>query len=514
MAHELGSGTPMLVDHKDDWTSIDHVSVCNMTSDHMAPMPRKRRATWSNMNEYESIAGALRRLCMEHQLGLSLNFILLLGMTHVVFPSLRPTTKAFFALSYPSTEAPGFYLQGPKDMYLVASCVVYFTAFRALMLDYVLTPLAAACGIGRKKGRVRFAEQSYMLLYYIVIWFWGLALFVKDTPTDVDSVESLLISMWRDFPRLLLTPGMKLYYLSQLAFWVQQVVVIHLEERRKDHYQMLTHHFVTVGLMMGSYGYRQWRVGNAILVCMDIVDLIFPAAKILRYLGLQAACDAMFGLFVVTWFVARHVFYLGICWSIYAHVNSAAMPYGVYSTITGRILSTDGGDKVLEHLLQPILNPQAKTISFNANIRWSFLGLLLGLQCITLVWLMMIIRVVIRVLRGQGADDTRSDDEDEGEIDEIEDKCHPQLPHSSVPIVASAEDEEKPRFIEVETTSEEAAWPARNGSSGGKRKARGISSGLKLGEHKEILNRIGCLSEEQLAREREMRQGSSSPGLR
>jgi acyl-CoA-dependent ceramide synthase len=473
------------------------------------------------MNEYESIAGALRRLCMEHQLGLSLNFIILLGMTHVLFPSLRPTTKSFFTLSYPSADSPGLYSQGPKDMYLVATCVVYFTAFRALMLDYVLTPLAGTCGIGRRKGRVRFAEQSYMLIYYTIIWFWGLALFVKDTPADVDSVESLLISMWRDFPRLLLTPGMKLYYLSQLAFWVQQIVVIHLEERRKDHYQMLTHHFVTVGLMVGSYGYRQWRVGNAILVCMDIVDLVLPAAKILRYLGRQAACDAMFGLFVITWFLARHVLYLLICWSIYAHVNVEAMPYGLYSTSTGEMLSKDGGENVLENLLQPMLNPEAKTISFNANIRWSFLGLLLGLQCITLVWLVMIIRVVVRVIRGQGADDTRSDDEDEIEEDEIEDKSHAQLSHhSSVPIVASPEEEleeEKPRFIEVETTSEEvAAWSARNGSNGnaGRKKPRGISSGLKLGEHKEILNRIGCLSEEQLAREKEVRQGSNSPGLR
>lgn len=488
-----------------EWT-VDDISVCASPGSQFVSHG-KRRLTNAKSSDDESIGSALRKLAMEHQLGLSLNFIILLGMTYVLFPSLRPTAKALVALSYPSAEAPGLYSQGPKDMYLVASCVIYFTAFRAFMLDYVLTPMAGLCGIGRRKGRVRFAEQSYMLIYYTIYWFWGLFLFVQDTPADVKDTTSLLISLWTDFPRLYLSPGVKLYYLSQLAFWIQQIVVIHLEERRKDHYQMLTHHFVTVGLMVGSYGYRQWRVGNAILVCMDIVDLVLPLAKILRYLAMQTACDACFAVFVITWVLARHVAYLAICWSIYAHVAVETMPYGLYSTVTGERLSPNGGDKLLENLLQPMLNPEATTISFNANIRWSFLGLLLALQCITLVWLVMIVRVVIRVVRGHGADDTRSDDDGEAEAEDLDNG--PAQP--SVPFTAPAEPE-KPRFIEVEATSEEVAWPMRKNSN--RKKPKGKSSGLKLGEHKEILNRIGCLSEEQLARERQMRQESSSPGMR
>lgn len=464
--------------------------------------PLKRRNTGSSKDN-ESLGSALRKLAMDHQLGLSLNFIILLGMCHAIFPSLRSKTRACFALSYP-TETPGMYGQGPRDMYLVVSCVVYFTALRAFMLDYVLMPLAGYCGIGRRKGRVRFAEQAYMLLYYTTYWFWGLALFIQDTPAEVYTAETLLVSLWRDFPRLVLATGMKTYYLTQLAFWIQQILVIHLEERRKDHYQMLTHHFVTVGLMVSSYSYRQWRVGNAILVLMDIVDFVFPLAKILRYLNLQTACDCMFGLFVVLWIGARHVCYLGICWSIYAHVNVETMQYGLYSVTTGERLSDSGGHDLVENLFQPMLRPDAETVSFNANIRWSFLGLLMALQCITIGWLIMIMRVVVRVLGGQSADDSRSDDEGDEEVDD-------EPTHSSTPISVPVE-ADKPRYIEVETTSDEVTWPTRTSKmNGGRRKTKGISSGLNLGEHKEILNRIGCLSEEQLAREREKREGSGSP---
>jgi acyl-CoA-dependent ceramide synthase len=39
-------------------------------------------------------------------------------------------------------------------------------------------------------------------------------------------------------------------------------------------------------LLAGSYSYRQWRAGNAILACMNSVDIILPLAKVLRYASL------------------------------------------------------------------------------------------------------------------------------------------------------------------------------------------------------------------------------------
>lgn len=141
----------------------------------------------------------------------------------------------------------------------------------------------------------RFAEQSYLLIYYTIYWTWGIRLFIQDTPSDLSIVgiadrsfiSNLLISLWTDFPKLYVGAAMKFYYLSQLAFWAQQIVVIHLEERRHDHHQMLTHHFVTVALMSTSYAYRQWRVGNAVLACMDIVDLVFPVSYVTLVLQMQ-----------------------------------------------------------------------------------------------------------------------------------------------------------------------------------------------------------------------------------
>lgn len=68
----------------------------------------------------------------------------------------------------------------------------------------------------------------------------------------------------------------KWYYLVQFAFWLQQIFVINIEERRKDHYQMLAHHFITCSLMACSYVYHMTRVGNIILIMMDFVDILLP----------------------------------------------------------------------------------------------------------------------------------------------------------------------------------------------------------------------------------------------
>lgn len=486
---------------------MEDMAICASPGDVKHSPVRRKKAG----GRPDSLAAMIRRGMVDHQLGLSVNIMLFVGLSFIFFPALRERMSAFFSLSYPSERHPGMYGPGSRDLYLVASFIVFFTALRAFCLDYVLAPVSRWCGITKKKAKTRFVEQSYMMVYYVIYWTIGLLLFIRDTPKDVRNVEGLLISLWTGYPKLWLDAGMKLYYLSQFAFWIQQVVVLNIEEHRKDHYQMLTHHFITILLLAGSYSYRQWRVGNAVLVCMDLVDFIFPLAKILKYLGMQTACDAAFAAFVVSWLASRHVAYLTICWSIYAHVNSAAMPYGLYSIQDGARLSADGGTNILDNLLQPILHPDAKTVSFNANIRWLFLGLLLALQGVTLVWFAMIVRVVLRVLRGEGADDTRSEGEDEGEDVEGTADFPAQPSDHLLP--------EQPRYIEVEATSTEevmrgynhaGSGPKRAGN-GAKRKSKGISSGLNLGEHKDILNRIGCLSEEQLAREREKREESASP---
>lgn len=91
-----------------------------------------------------------------------------------------------------------------------------------------------------------------------------------------------LPELWTDFPVRLMSGLFKWYYLVQFAFWVQQIVVVHIEEKRKDHWQMLTHHIVTCLLIASSLGYYQTRTGHVILCIMDVVDITLPVGFMAR----------------------------------------------------------------------------------------------------------------------------------------------------------------------------------------------------------------------------------------
>lgn len=87
-----------------------------------------------------------------------------------------------------------------------------------------------------------------------------------------------MTQLWTHWPNRELGGLIKFYILAQLAFWIQQIVVVNIEDRRKDHWQMLGHHFVTCGLIYGCYAYHLTPVGNLILVIMDFVDIILPVS--------------------------------------------------------------------------------------------------------------------------------------------------------------------------------------------------------------------------------------------
>jgi acyl-CoA-dependent ceramide synthase len=87
-----------------------------------------------------------------------------------------------------------------------------------------------------------------------------------------------LHGIWDGWPFREIDGTFKLYYLLQWAFYVQQILVVNIEEKRKDYTQMLVHHIFTTALLFLSYGYYHMRVGLVIMCTMDFVDIILPVS--------------------------------------------------------------------------------------------------------------------------------------------------------------------------------------------------------------------------------------------
>lgn len=195
----------------------------------------------------------------------------LLGITSVLTLSILlayylgfHTFKKYIVLSY--KIADNQYGKGSDDIYYVAYWVVTFTFLRASTMRFVYLPIGKWWGMDRSK-RQRFAEQGWMFSYYIVFWSVGMHIMYH-------SPHWLNTSFyWIDYPHLTMTKQMKMYYLMQLAFWIQQVYTIHVEKKRKDHFAMVTHHFITITLIVSSYASNFTRIGNAVLCCMDLCDI-------------------------------------------------------------------------------------------------------------------------------------------------------------------------------------------------------------------------------------------------
>ena len=453
--------------------------------------------TWVVDHQISELVSAINVRPAKQSAGIALYLLSMLFSIHFCFPSARHHTRKFWQISYYNAKTGTFAL-GWDDIFFVFYWIIVFTGMRCAVMDHILTPLAVWAGIQKKRVRVRFAEQGWILIYYT--GFWSTGMYIMYTSDYWLNLRAL----WHDWPVREMDGLAKWYYLVQFAFWLQQIVVVNIEKRRKDYGQMFTHHIITCALIFTSYGYHQTKVGTLFLCLMDIVDISFPVAKILKYLQFHVACDVAFGLFMVIYFVARHVLYMWTCWSIYVHIPEE-INYGCY---IGSVDDLQGPFPVpddFDHLLQPFRDPVG-LVCWNDNIKWGFLTMLLTLQGVLLIWFGMILRVAYKVLSGQGANDTRSDDEDEDE-EEAEARSLPEskmLPAEALPkgsIGQPIQEQEvlstdaNLSFTRLSSTQTKQTQRSPNRSSLG-RKGEGHSSSVNLlahsGDHKELLGRIGC----------------------
>ncbi|RMZ80499.1 hypothetical protein DV737_g2946, partial [Chaetothyriales sp. CBS 132003] len=461
------------------------LAACPEARQHDAPSQKTAFPRWPQQGtEKSSIALACTWIVL-HQISISVTLISLLFAVHALYEPAQHHTAKFFRISY-YNAARGTFALGWDDIFFVFYWIIVFTGARCAVMDYFLSPLAAALGICKPKARVRFAEQAWIVLYSGSSCCVGLFIYAHS------DYWLNLRALWWNWPTRELDGLVKWYYLVQFAFWLQQIVVVNIEERRKDYAQMFTHHIITCTLIFGSYGYHQTRVGNLILVLMDFVDVQLSFAKLLKYLGFQALCDAAFGAFMVGWFALRHVAYMCICWSVYVHIPQE-ITYGCYSGGDGHLQGPSEAPADWEHLTWPFRDPEG-LICWNDRIKWAFLTMLLALQVVLLIWFGMIIKVAYKVVTGTGADDVRSDDEDES-ADLATDA--PGRLHPSAAVGPGQWPEE-----DVLSTDAHFAPPTRTKSANGatsalarRKKENGHSSGVNIlggSTRKELLGRIGC----------------------
>ncbi|KAG0269765.1 sphingosine N-acyltransferase lag1 [Actinomortierella ambigua] len=285
------------------------------------------------------------------------------------------------------------YAKGLDDLYFVAFWIIAFTYIRMFVMKDFFYPLARQFGIRGSKVE-RFAEQGYIVLYYVLSWVSGMWL-MYNSPYWMNTEH-----YWIGYPFDKLNGAMKTYYLMQFGYWMQQFYVLHTDMKRRDHNAMLIHHFITSLLIGGSYFFHVTPIGNAILAIMDVADVFLAVPKMLRYMGFRLVCDVLFGLFVVAWAYTRHYLFVIV---IHALIYQAPQ------------------------LMDMSWNP-AENKLFTPFVKNCFVTLLVGLELVLCFWFLMILKVIFKMFNGASADDNRSHDE-ESELEEADRRASTEKTH-------------------------------------------------------------------------------------
>ncbi|KII90806.1 hypothetical protein PLICRDRAFT_90560 [Plicaturopsis crispa FD-325 SS-3] len=278
------------------------------------------------------------------------------------------------------------YQKGPLDFVFLAYYIVVFSFLRQSITLNICGPIARYFGLKRQAKLDRFGEQGYALVYFAFMGAWGVRI-MSTLPTWWFQTKYI----WMEYPNWDIQPEFKRYYLTHTAYWLQQllVLVLQLEKPRKDYYQLIAHHMVTLWLIWWSYLINITLIGNAIFLSMDIPDAFLAFSKILNYIKWERAKVVSFAIFVVVWTYFRHWLNLKILWSVWTEYHLMPAASMQWSPPDGVWL-----------------------VWWMRHQMFFWIGCL---QVLNLIWYKDIMRILVRSIMTAETTDERSDDEDEGE---------------------------------------------------------------------------------------------------
>jgi len=268
---------------------------------------------------------------------------------------------------------------------------VYLVVFMMLLMGHILVMARIflqffAEKVGKCTSKAvmkKFLEQGWLFIYYMGSITIGLSIM-----SYMNYSWYTTRPFWAEYPNKLFLV-LKWYYAFQVSFWLQQLILIHYETKRADHWGMFIHHVITVLLIFSSYFANFTHGGHAICTLFDLADILLTLAKLLRYLRMFKLCDFVFATFTLTWLYTRHyVFVYYIIFSLYE------MP--IYA----------------EYVWDP-----SRGLYLNDTVWYFYFITLWSLEVLMVYWFIMILGVIYRAMSGHHVNDLRSDEDEDTESD-------------------------------------------------------------------------------------------------
>jgi acyl-CoA-dependent ceramide synthase len=229
-----------------------------------------------------SFLGRCKHVVTKHSWIIPLIMMLAFLSGYAYNPTESNIIHRFIFLSYAleplegaDPNAPTLYGKGLWDFAFVSFYVVVLSFTREFIMQELLRPLARYCGINSRGKQYRFMEQVYTAIYFSIIGSAGLYV-MSGTPMWYFKTHG----MYEFFPHKTHVAIFKFYYLFQAAYWSQQAIVmlLGLEKPRKDFYELVAHHIITLTLIFLSYRFHFMHIGLAVYITHDISDFFLAVS--------------------------------------------------------------------------------------------------------------------------------------------------------------------------------------------------------------------------------------------
>ena len=324
----------------------------------------------------------------------------------------------------------------PMSMFLLLS-LAQFVLNWGLRLG-VMVPLAS-CLFGKTAGQTeklndrlrrkrrakidKFAQSAMEAFFYALYFIMGYALVVR-LPWFWPSSQWWTAPMAADGlgAAAPLPMDVTCFYVAYAARYLQGLVSVFLETKRKDFWEMVVHHTATIILIYLSFVAGMTRVGLVIMVLLDFADPFLHVAKCCKYVsearsslrrrnrsgagggGRSDSCD-LWGSLADVWFagfalsftVTRNIMYPYVVWSCW-----------VEGTTAWRAQSLGGCTPDMNYL-------EMLAAVMQNGLGWCML-LLAVLQVLQLIWQYFLMKAIVKVILGEDLKDTRSDSESDGTL--------------------------------------------------------------------------------------------------
>lgn len=237
---------------------------------------------FSKRRKARSLVHRCKHFALKHTWTLPLVLLVIFGLLFAANPTESNPVHHFIFLSYklplePDAlpDTPHQYAKGLWDIAFVTFYTIVLSFTRELVMQEILRPLARYYNIRSKGKQARFMEQAYTALYFSILGPAGMYVMSR-TPVWYFNTTG----MYENFPHKTHEAIFKFYYLFQAAYWAQQAIVLllGLEEPRKDFKELVGHHIVSLALIGLSYRFHFTYMGLAVYVTHDISDFFLAVS--------------------------------------------------------------------------------------------------------------------------------------------------------------------------------------------------------------------------------------------